>query len=40
LTVDLIRALTPCTDFFGIGPEIWSAEDPLTALQTLRAAMS
>ncbi|MEM7089845.1 MAG: thiamine phosphate synthase [Pseudomonadota bacterium] len=40
LTVDLIRALTPCTDFFGIGPEIWSTEDPLTALQTLRAAMS
>ncbi|MBO9449542.1 thiamine phosphate synthase [Tropicibacter sp. R16_0] len=39
LTTDLIRTLTPCTDFFGIGDEIWSAEDPLAALKTLIAAM-
>ncbi|WP_181892825.1 thiamine phosphate synthase [Falsiruegeria mediterranea] len=40
LTPELIRTLTPCTDFFGIGDEIWSAEDPLAALNTLIAAMS
>ncbi len=35
LTPDLIRTLSPCTDFFGIGNEIWSAEDPVVALNTL-----
>lgn len=35
LTPDLIRDLSPCTDFFGVGNEIWSAEDPLAALNTL-----
>ncbi|WP_425100591.1 thiamine phosphate synthase [Tropicibacter sp. S64] len=39
LTEERIRALTPITDFFAIGEEIWSAEDPLAALQTLKAAM-
>ncbi len=39
LTEDLIRDLTPCTDFFGIGDEIWSHDDPLDALNTLIAAM-
>lgn len=39
LTPELIRTLTPCTDFFGIGDEIWGAEDPLAALNTLIAAM-
>ena len=40
LTADLVRALTPITDFFAIGPEIWGADDPSAALQTLTAAMA
>jgi len=39
LTPDLIRDLTPHTDFFGIGDEIWSQNDPLAALTTLTKAM-
>lgn len=39
LTPDLITTLTPHTDFFGIGDEIWHAEDPNTALSALIAAM-
>lgn len=39
LTADLVRALTPVTDFFGVGVEIWDSEDPLAALNTLIAAM-
>ncbi|WP_171234364.1 thiamine phosphate synthase [Ruegeria sp. HKCCA6837] len=40
LTPDLIRDLAPCTDFFGIGDEIWNSDDPLGALNTLTAGMS
>ncbi len=39
LNPDLIRDLTPYTDFFGIGDEIWSTEDPLETLKALKAAM-
>ncbi|WP_170358698.1 thiamine phosphate synthase [Ruegeria arenilitoris] len=39
LTPELIRDLTPCTDFFGIGDEIWSQEDPFAALKILTDAM-
>ncbi len=39
LTPDLIRELAPVTDFFGIGPEIWAAEDPAAVLASLDAAM-
>ncbi|WP_037315836.1 thiamine phosphate synthase [Ruegeria halocynthiae] len=39
LTPDLIRDLSPCVDFFGIGDEIWSQDDPLTALKALTDAM-
>jgi len=39
LTPDLIRDLAPHTDFFGIGDEIWSQDDPLAALKTLTDAM-
>lgn len=39
LTPDLIRDLSPCTDFFGVGDEIWSQDDPLAALTTLTDAM-
>jgi thiamine-phosphate pyrophosphorylase len=40
LDVDLIRQLTPYTDFFGIGDEIWAQEDATAALKTLIAAMN
>lgn len=40
LTPDLVRSLSPCTDFFGIGDEIWSDEDPVGALKTLLSAMA
>ena len=37
LDAEMIRALAPVTDFFGIGDEIWGAEDPLAALRVLWA---
>lgn len=40
LDVDTIKALTPHTDFFAIGDEIWTKEDPDAALGTLIAAMT
>ncbi|WP_372605576.1 thiamine phosphate synthase, partial [Actibacterium sp.] len=39
LTADLIRQFTPVTDFFGIGEEIWTADSPVQALDTLIKAM-
>ncbi|QFT73048.1 thiamine phosphate synthase [Ruegeria sp. THAF33] len=39
LTPELIGDLAPCTDFFGIGDEIWGDDDPLGALNRLLAAM-
>jgi thiamine-phosphate pyrophosphorylase len=39
LTPELMASLAPVTDFFGIGPEIWVAEDPAAALRSLVAAM-
>ena len=38
LTQGLIHILSDKVDFFAIGPEIWSTEDPLLALQALAAA--
>jgi len=38
LDVEIIRKLSPVTDFFGIGDEIWTSEDPVAALNDLRAA--
>ncbi len=40
LDVDMVRALAPYTDFFGIGDEIWAQDDPVAALKLLTAAMS
>ncbi|MBV7393118.1 thiamine phosphate synthase [Mameliella sediminis] len=40
LTPELVRTLAPVTDFFAIGEEIWSQEDPLATLKALRAAMA
>ncbi|PWG15929.1 thiamine phosphate synthase [Salibaculum griseiflavum] len=39
LDTALIRDLAPVTDFFGIGDEIWGADDPVAALKTLQGAM-
>ncbi len=39
LTPDLIRSLTPHADFFGLGEEIWTSDDPVTALLALQHAM-
>ena len=39
LTEDLIRALTPITDFIALGDEIWSAADPVAELARLTRAM-
>jgi len=39
LDLDLIRRLTPHTDFFGIGQEIWTTDDPASALASIRAAI-
>ena len=36
---DLIRALAPHTDFFGIGDEIWRTDDPVAALRAFVQAM-
>lgn len=39
LTRELITAISPHTDFFGIGDEIWSAPDPRKAFADLRSAI-
>ncbi|MDE9449069.1 thiamine phosphate synthase [Aliiroseovarius sp. Z3] len=39
LDEDTIRTLTPFTDFFAIGEEIWRTDDPSSALARLMAAM-
>lgn len=39
LTLELIATLAPITDFFGIGDEIWSTDDPQSTLSNLIAAM-
>lgn len=40
LTEEIVRTISPFTDFFAIGDEIWRAEDPLAALKSLKALMS
>lgn len=35
-----VATLAPFTDFFGIGDEIWTAEDPVSRLKDFVAAMS
>lgn len=39
LTPDLVAQFGSYTDFFGVGDEIWGAEDPLLALKTLLAPL-
>lgn len=40
LTPEAVADLAPVTDFFAIGEEIWSTEDPLATLHAFRAAMT
>lgn len=40
LTIDLIRAVSPHVDFFGIGEEIWRTHDAAATLKSMIAAMS
>jgi thiamine-phosphate pyrophosphorylase len=37
LTAELVARFGPVTDFFAVGEEIWGADDPAAALQTLLA---
>lgn len=39
LDIDLIRKLSPHTDFFGLGDEVWSTDDPAKTLATFAADM-
>jgi thiamine-phosphate pyrophosphorylase len=39
LNEEIIRTLSPVTDFFGIGSEIWLTDDPVAALKSLTAVM-
>ncbi len=40
LTLKAITRLAPMTDFFGIGEEIWTTDDPVKALAALTAPMT
>lgn len=40
LDEDLIRDLAPVSDFFAIGEEIWSDDDPVSRIRTFHAAMT
>jgi thiamine-phosphate pyrophosphorylase len=39
LTVELVQRFGPVTDFFAVGEEVWSADDPLKALKALLAPL-
>jgi thiamine-phosphate pyrophosphorylase len=39
LTAELVAKFGPVTDFFGVGEEIWGAEDPIAALRALMAPL-
>lgn len=39
LTAELVETFAPCTDFFGIGDEIWQQDAPEAALADLTAAL-
>jgi len=39
LSVEVIKTLSPITDFFAIGEEIWNSDDPAAAFKTLAAAI-
>lgn len=39
LTRDLVEKFAPVSDFFGIGAEIWGADDPVAAMKALIAPL-
>lgn len=39
LTTELVTQFAPVTDFFSVGEEIWSSEDPVAALRQIETAM-
>jgi thiamine-phosphate pyrophosphorylase len=39
LTEALVAKYGPVTDFFGVGEEIWNADDPLAAFKALLAPL-
>ena len=39
LTPEIVADFAPITDFFALGPEIWGADNPVTALKTLTAPL-
>ena len=39
LSAELVAKFGPVTDFFAVGEEIWSADDPLAALRALLAPL-
>lgn len=39
VTLDQIKMLSPVTDFFAIGEEIWATDDPLETLNSLISSM-
>ena len=39
LTAELVARFGPVTDFFAVGEEIWSEEDPLSAIKSLLAPL-
>ncbi|MDU8926982.1 thiamine phosphate synthase [Alisedimentitalea sp. MJ-SS2] len=40
LDVELVATLAPVTDFFGIGDELWLADDPVATLKSLTAPIA
>ena len=39
LTVELVEKFGPVTDFFAVGEEIWTKDDPASALKALLAPL-
>jgi thiamine-phosphate pyrophosphorylase len=39
LTEELVRSVSPFTDFFGLGDEIWNTDDPVATLRRFMAVM-
>jgi thiamine-phosphate pyrophosphorylase len=39
LTEELVRSVSPFTDFFGLGDELWNSDDPVVTLRRFMAVM-
>jgi len=40
LSIEDFTQLAPVTDFFGVGPEIWSADDPVAKMAEIQVAIA